>query len=99
MNAVNDATITTALKEELQDKGYEIKDVNTTSESVKGLRIQDSTGQNDFDTISLLQQKNTTIKIDLDTTSQGRIYVKIYDNWHELIINDKTVKVSREKEQ
>lgn len=97
MNAVNDATITTALKAELQAKGYEIKDVNTTSESVKGLRIQDSTGQNNFDTISLLQQKNTTIKIDLDTTSQGRIYVKIYDNWHELIINDKTVKVSREK--
>lgn len=97
MDAVNDATITTALKVELQAKGYEIKDVNTTSESVKGLRIQDSTGQNNFDTISLLQQKNTTIKVDLDTTSQGRIYVKIYNNWHELIINDKTVKVSREK--
>lgn len=97
MDAVNDATITTALKAELQAKGYEIKDVNTTSESVKGLRIQDSTGQNNFDTISLLQQKSTTIKVDLDTTSQGRIYVKIYNDWHELIINDKTVKVSREK--
>lgn len=31
------------------------------------------------------------------TTSQDKIYIKINDNWYELIINDKTVKISREK--
>ena len=97
MDAVNDATIITALKAELQTKGYEIRDVSTTSEIVNGLKIQDSTGQNNFESISLLQQKNTTIKVDLDITSQSKTYIKIYDNWHELIINDKTVKVSSEK--
>lgn len=97
MEVINDATIKTALKEELQAKGYEIKDVNTTLEIVNGLKIQDSTGQNNFESISLLQQKNTTIKVDLDITSQSKTYVKIYDNLYELIINDKTVKVSREK--
>ena len=99
MDAVNDATITTALKSELQTKGYVIKDINTTegTETVTGLKIQDSTGQNSFEYISLLQQKNTTIKVDLDKTSQSQSYVKIYDNWYEIIIKDKTVKVSREK--
>ena len=100
MGAGNDATITTALKKKLKDEGYVTKDANTTSEKVNGLKIQDSTGQNNFESISLLQQKNTTIKVDLDITSQSissKIYVKIYDNWYELIINDKTVKVSREK--
>ena len=43
MDAVNDATIRTALKAELQAKGYEVKDVNTTSDTVNGLKIQDST--------------------------------------------------------
>lgn len=48
----------------------------------------------------MLQQKNTTIKVGLDTESESissKIYVKIYENWYELTINDKTVKVSREK--
>ena len=100
MDAVNDATIRTALKAELQAKGYEVKDVNTTSDTVNGLKIQDSTGENNFDSLSLLQQKNTTIKVSLDTASQlisSKTYIKIYDDWYELIINDKTIKVSREK--
>ena len=97
MNVVNDATITTALKSELQNKGYEIKDINTTEETVTGLKIQDSTGQNSLEELSLLQQKSTTIKIDLNKTSKGQTYIKIYDNWYEIKIKDKIVKISREK--
>lgn len=97
MGTGNDATITTALKAELQKKGYETRDANTTSEKVKGLKIQDSTGQNSLESITLVQQKETTIKIDLDKKSESKMYIKVNDNWYEIIINNKTVKVSRDK--
>ena len=100
MDNVNEATITTALKAELQDKGYETRDVNTTSETVNGLKILDSTGTNNFESLSLQQQQNTTIKVGLDTQSQltsSKTYVKIYDDWYELLISTEEVKVSKEK--
>lgn len=97
MDAVNDATIKTALKLLLKDNGYTTTEANKTSEEINGLKIQDSTGQNSLESITLVQQKETTIKIDLDKKSESKTYIKVNDNWYEIIINNKTVKVSRDK--
>lgn len=98
---INDATILTALKSDLMERGYEIKDINTTNETVTdiALTVTDSTGNN-ISAITLQQQQSTTVKVGLNINSQllkQQIYVKIEDNWYEIIVKDKTVKVSTEK--
>ena len=98
---INDATILTALKSDLMERGYEIKDINTTNETVTdiALTVTDSTGDN-ISAITLQQQQSTTVKVGLNINSQllkQQIYVKIEDNWYEIIVKDKTVKVSTEK--
>ena len=98
---INDATILTALKSDLMERGYEIKDINTTNETVTdiALTVTDSTGDN-ISAITLQQQQSTTVKVGLNINGQllkQQIYVKIEDNWYEIIVKDKTVKVSTEK--
>ena len=96
LDAINEATIKTAVMEELERNGYEVKDISTTT-TVKGLLIQDDTGNN-IDEVGLVQGTEKTIKVALDTegNTTSNTYVKIDGNYYELTINEQELNVSRE---
>lgn len=97
LGAVNEETIKTAVKTELINEGYELKDISTSTETVKGLLIKDSTGNN-IDEVGLVQGANKKIAVALDTkgNTTTSTYVKVEGNYYELTINKKDVKVSTE---
>lgn len=97
LGEVSEETIITAVKTELTNKGYEIRDINTSTETVKGLLIKDDTGNN-INEIGLVQGANKKIKVALDTEGNvtSKSYVKIERNYYELIINEEKVEVVRE---
>lgn len=97
VDAINEETIETAVLQELQNNGYEVESFSTSTTEVKGLLIQDDTGHN-IDEVALVQGASKTIKIALDTEghTNSSSYVKIHDNYYEIIINGQDVNISRE---
>ena len=98
LDAVNEETITTAVINVLDEKGYPTEVISTTTQTVKGLLIQDSSGNN-IDKVSTIQNGETTIKIALDTegNTTSKTYVKIENRLFELSINGGKVEISREE--
>ena len=62
LGLVDDATAKTAVLAELASQGYEVKDISTSNQQVKGLLIQDSTGNN-IDSVAVTQGKSVKIKV------------------------------------
>ena len=96
LGLVDDATAKTAVLAELASQGYEVKDISTSNQQVKGLLIQDSTGNN-IDSVAVTQGKSVKIKVALDTDgdTSTKTYVKIDKNYYELTITGMNVNVSR----
>ena len=98
LGQVEDATAQTAVMAYLGEQGYECESVSTTTETVNGILIKDDKGKN-IDEIGLLQGKNKSIKVALDTEGEtnSKNYVTILGKQYELIVNKNEVKVSREE--
>ncbi|MDO4975425.1 MAG: hypothetical protein Q4E61_03840, partial [Alphaproteobacteria bacterium] len=96
--AINDETIKTAVINELAKQGYQIETRSTSTRSVNGLLIQDSTGKN-IDQINTIQNKEITLKVSLDTTGTitTKTLVKIQDKLFELIISNGDVEFVEEE--
>ena len=97
LSVIDDATAKTAVLAELQEKGYEVENFNTSDQTVKGLIVRDSSGQNKEE-ITLKQGNSVTINITLDTEGDitSKSYVKIEGSYYELTITGLDVTVSRE---
>ena len=96
--ATDDETIKTAVINELVKKGYQIETRSTSTRSVNGLLIQDSTGKN-IDQINTNQNGEITLKVSLDTTGTitTKTLVKIQDKLFELIISNGNVELVEEE--
>ena len=96
--ATDDETIKTAVINELVKKGYQIETRSTSTRSVNGLLIQDSTGKN-IDQINTIQNGEITLKVSLDTTGTitTKTLVKIQDKLFELIISNGNVELVEEE--
>ena len=96
--ATDDETIKTAVINELVKKGYQIETRSTSTRSVRGLLIQDSTGKN-IDQINTIQNGEITLKVSLDTTGTitTKTLVKIQDKLFELIISNGNVELVEEE--
>ena len=97
LGMVDDATARTAVIAELTSQGYEVKDISTSNQTVKGLLIQDDTGNN-IDEVAVVQGKTVEIQVALDTEgdTSTKTYVKIYGKYYEIDITGQNVNVSRE---
>lgn len=98
LGVVDDATAKTAVIAELTNNGYEVKDISTSNETVKGLLIQDSSGSN-INEVGVVQGKSVTIKVALDTDgdTSTKTYVKIEGKYYELDVTGLNVNVSRQE--
>ena len=98
LGQVEDATAQTAVMAYLGEQGYKCESVSTTTETINGILIKDDKGKN-IDEIGLLQGKNKSIKVALDTEGEtnSKNYVTILGKQYELIVNKNEVKVSREE--
>ena len=96
--ATDDETIKTAVINELVKKGYQIETRSTSTRSVNGLLIQDSTGKN-IDQINTIQNGEITLKVSLDTTGTitTKTLVKIQDKLFELIISNGNLELVEEE--
>ncbi len=94
---INDETSKTAVITELEKNGYEVENKSATSTTVKGLLIQDTSG-NKIDEVNVVQGNTKTIKIALDTqgSTTTNTYVKIQDQYYELTVIEGKVKISEE---
>ena len=98
LGVVDDATAKTAVIAELTNNGYEVKDISTSNETVKGLLIKDSSGSN-INEVGVVQGKSVTVTVALDTDGDTttKTYVKIEGKYYELDVTGLNVNVSRQE--
>lgn len=98
LGVVDDATAKTAVIAELTNNGYEVKDISTSNQTVKGILIKDSSGSN-INEVGVVQGKSVTVTVALDTDGDTttKTYVKIEGKYYELDVTGLNVNVSRQE--
>lgn len=89
------ATSQSKLIAELNKKGYIIKSLSSSPETLKDVLIKDSTGKNN-DEINVVQGENRTVQIILDLeTTEEKEYIEINQKYYEITIEGNRAKIAK----
>ena len=89
------ATSESKLIAELNKKGYIIKILSSSPETLKDVLIKDSTGKNN-DEINVVQGENRTVQIILDLeTTEEKEYIEINQKYYEITIEGNRAKIAK----
>lgn len=96
INNLGKPTDQTELIAKLKDKGYNIKSFSSSPEELRGLIIQDTTGDESIDELNIVQGASKTIKVLLDVEeTESKRYIEIENKFYLITINNTKATISR----
>ena len=95
---LDDASARTAITTELTSKGYEIKSKTTSTGTVKGILIKDSSGKSvDEVKVGLNTTANIVVELEIEGAGATKTYIKLQDKYYEMTITGVNVSISDEE--